>query len=359
MADHQPPANPPSAVARLFRGEPTTLGDLLRELAGEQPDPWKELREAAQRERRRDGDELRAFVEQSRLDARSMMQGLQEEARRLLDPRPWGAVLRDLGETLEAELPRLRDRLEAELPRLRDWVVDTGRAFFELVPENWHHLKGTEIELVAEFMHRTGWSLAYTPSPDVIHALLAAETMEARRRILLEAEPEILADLDLLLEGVRHDDIGELRDHAREALRVFRDGNYRSAQAHLAAIITAAAHQRAGAGRIKRAQQKLAVPIEGTGFFQTAVGSVQRAAATALDDYPPFAVPRDFNRHATVHTVSPRQYERANALSALMLAVSFIVSSDGLIEFGGKFRFGVPESPGLLSEKARATGGSE
>ena len=35
-------------------------------------------------------------------------------------------------------------------------------------------------------------------------------------------------------------------------------------------------------------------------------------------------VPRTFSRHATAHTVSPRQYSRRNAIQGLLLACSLI-----------------------------------
>lgn len=45
-------------------------------------------------------------------------------------------------------------------------------------------------------------------------------------------------------------------------------------------------------------------------------------ACDSLWDHDP--VPTAFNRHATVHAAGPTQYTVANALTALMLAVSLV-----------------------------------
>jgi hypothetical protein len=165
----------------------------------------------------------------------------------------------------------------------------------------------------------------------VIEALLGAAP-EARADVLHEHEDVILADLDSCLAEVDQPEIEELQAASAEANQAYRNGTVIPAQTAATTVLTTAIHVHFGIPTFPKAREKfgekraMEVSIQ-----QFRLRAILRAAYHAIAEFHGKAgesVPVRFNRHASTHRVSKAQFNRTNALVALMLVVPLVRELD-------------------------------
>jgi hypothetical protein len=201
--------------------------------------------------------------------------------------------------------------------------------FDNAVPENWRGT-ATEMHAISLFMRESGWSLTWTPPESVLRRLMATPDLEQRRRVLEEAEPVVLHDLDRLLRTIARAGLLTQVTAAREALETYRAGHFWACQALCAAALTTALHDLFNHKRLTDAREEFERqhPDDAT-LFDLRAGAVRGAVWRALaKHWPGDPIPEDYNRHASTHSVDPHQFTPFNSLVSLMLLVSVILEVD-------------------------------
>lgn len=251
-----------------------------------------------------------------------VMTATQRAARRLYEE-----VGRFQTSDLARGLRRLAEETAADLgPKLAAAMSEIAEATKQGLPDNWDRLTVPEIFETVDLMRQTGWSLVWVPTDDVIHALLSAKTEAERQRILLGAEPAILARLEALVDQTTHPDLSELQRASREALETYTSGYLWSAQALATAALGSVIHQQLGHQTWKDARQAVDdLDPEEAGIRLFRFSALIGALATAIErNYPGDPAPHRYNRHASAHGVDVKQYTPVNSLAALMLVACIV-----------------------------------
>lgn len=235
----------------------------------------------------------------------------------------------------ERAIRTIRDEILERAPRVIRAAQQASerfrRAFEDALPSNWKELEDDQVFAAVELMAGTGWSLLWTPGPAVVVAILVAEDANARRAALLEAEDEVLRDVDQMLAGIDTEELVGLRNALAEALEAHRQDLHKAAQALTTATLSSILHEHF----LERSHAKIRknhLLDEGDLLIEDfRWAAVQRAVAKALEEYDPVKgrpERSDFNRHASAHRVKEPQYRRVNSLSALMLVASVLKELD-------------------------------
>jgi hypothetical protein len=233
-----------------------------------------------------------------------------------------------------------RERYERGYRRFVEKVLEVGHAisaaFDEGLPPNWRNLTIPDIFRARDLMRTEGISVAWTPTGQLLRAVLDAPDPDARLALMVDSEAEILADLDeLVASGNPPEERRFLWQAAREALEAYRAGFFLPSQALAAAILSTGLHELTGETRFVEVRKSLPeVDPEKEGPEVLRASAVIGAADRTLDHYTPADDMPGFRRHGTAHWVIPRQYTQAHALSAVMLMVSFLIEIEWLAERG-------------------------
>ena len=139
------------------------------------------------------------------------LSGFREAAQRVHEVAT--ETLREVGPMAARFMEQVRDAL------------DEGMA------PNWKGMSMRQVADTIELMGDTGWGLAWTPPHDVLVEVLAADSPDSRKAILLGAEPLILIDLRRLVDEVRQPALYEVTRAANEALEVHVCGFYWASKA--------------------------------------------------------------------------------------------------------------------------------
>lgn len=221
-------------------------------------------------------------------------------------------------------------------------------AFLNSLPPNWHspEVEFPSIEELEELQLDQGLPLAWLPPNHVLGALLKLETVEQRGDLLEHEATTILDACDAELERLSASLTSAWRISAAEAVESMRVGHWRAGQALAAiALDTAVAEFIVDSGYTNATVQMR----EGQ---PTPPGTLPKSLPTWRDiDYPRAllvgygiwgsfkqfwvkrgdAVPIQFTRHGTVHSMSPRQYTKVNALIAVMHLVGLLCLLEEMI----------------------------
>lgn len=234
------------------------------------------------------------------------------------------------------------ERFTVQLPRIPavpQHVIETlqqaGRVAAEAwdrgMPRNWKGFEFEEIEATIARVRATGFSLAWLPQTDVLREVLAAPE-EDTAAVLLAHRDEVVGDMSACLDEITADRYTQERDAAVAAVAAFADGNPKAAQALAASVFTSALHVAFEDRQIGRIGRRLAeTDPEDAVISQLRLRTIYLAAKQALGEFhPATAEPerREFNRHNTAHRITEAQWTEANALSALMLAISLLRELD-------------------------------
>lgn len=254
-------------------------------------------------------------------------------------------------QVLAAALPKIdfdyseqfRLALAGAIPKIDfDRYLEPLRAALAGFTELWEEARSPNwpddieaIEPIMELMRETGYCLVWAPRTEIITALMDAEPAD-RSNVLLRRREDILDDLDAVLADVDEPSLQHVRESAVEAIASFRDGHHRSAQALAAVILTDIIHANLG----KRTSKALTLfeeqePEEAT-IREHRLRTIFMVARGALATWWPLGkapVPTDFNRHASLHRMTPEQYTEHNAVAGLMLVVPFLREVDALTKF--------------------------
>ena len=223
------------------------------------------------------------------------------------------------------------------------------RAFRASLPPNWHSpdIEFPSIEVVEELQLQQGVPLAWVPPNHVLNALLKLQTSDERSRLIEEESATILDACLEELERLSAALTNEWRESAKEAALSMQADLWRAGQALAAIALDTATHE------FVRSSYANATHHYDGQHNPTPPGSSPTSFPTWTDiDYPRALlvmygiwgafkqfwvnrgdlVPAQFSRHGTVHSISPRQYTKANALIALMHLVALLCLLDEMIE---------------------------
>jgi hypothetical protein len=221
---------------------------------------------------------------------------------------------------------QLREAISKNAPALRELARQWHRLWEEAIPPNWAGLEPDEIMHVLDRVGETGYCLVWVPRVELVRAIIGHAPSSAAG-ILLGHREDVLRDLGATLADVDHPDLQEHRKAAEEAVRVFRGGDFRAAQALANCVLTSELHvwfemKMSAATKRVTAANPTDAPIQ-----ELRLHTIYLALNKALDRFYPAAPAADFsrfNRHNTAHRITRKQWTEANALSALLLAVSFL-----------------------------------
>lgn len=181
---------------------------------------------------------------------------------------------------------------------------------------------------------RGGIPLTWVPPADVIRALVAAPDGPARAIVLEANRDAIVGSCRQVLTEVASPDLQHQVRLLEECVDMMDSGRHQGAQALAASVwdtvcrgVWRAEPHLNGGKRWNYKEVDARLPdiddddtvIE---FRQAYLFAPFVNACDSFWDNDP--VPTTFNRHANVHAAGPTQYTVANALTALMLAVSLV-----------------------------------
>lgn len=200
------------------------------------------------------------------------------------------------------------------------------------LPSNWPERVG-DADKIVDLMKRTGLPLAWVPRAEIVEALLQAQDDDARFAILSERRDEILEDVERCLTEVGALDLQDERMAAERALAAFKDGHAEAAQALAAAAVTSAVEKEFGT-RLAAVRKEYSDrdPMQASIFRFSLVATLVMIANQVLALFEPHEdqIPARFNRHASLHRVSPVQYTEVNALVGIMLVASLLRGFEAL-----------------------------
>ncbi|WP_158824663.1 hypothetical protein [Streptomyces sp. NRRL F-5527] len=209
-----------------------------------------------------------------------------------------------------------------------------------MMPENWQGQRLAYKDMVR--LMQEGMPLAWVPPADVIRQLLVAGDAPARTAVLDDCRPEILASCSEALAAVTDARFSAQKTLLEECIRMTERGMFSGAQALAANVWDTLVRGLAfanpawltdkgwwpGYATIGRSVPTVDVDDDAT------IGQFRKAAVflpftKTLEEFRrQRPVPEGFNRHATAHAAGALQYTAANAVIALMLAVSVLREID-------------------------------
>ncbi|MDG9695402.1 hypothetical protein QC281_35640 [Streptomyces sp. DH17] len=209
-----------------------------------------------------------------------------------------------------------------------------------MMPENWQGQRLAYKDLVR--LMQEGMPLAWVPPADVIRQLLTAGDAPTRTAVLDDCRPDILTSCSEALAAVTDARFSAQKTLLEECVRMAEHGMFSGAQALAANVWDTLVRGLAfanpawltdkgwwpGYAKIGRSVPTVDVDDDAT------IGQFRKAAvflpfAKTLEEFwRQHPVPEGFNRHATAHAAGALQYTAANAVIAIMIAVSVLREID-------------------------------
>ncbi|MDD9206387.1 hypothetical protein PU560_07885, partial [Georgenia sp. 10Sc9-8] len=172
-----------------------------------------------------------------------------------------------------------------------------------------------------------GICLYGVPRPSLVESLLGAPDAASRRTILGRSWRPITDDCEAALDQCVAPQIRYPVSVTRKAITALRAGHVEASQALLAntldSTLTIAIENQQVPSSVRRAHavQSHSRELTVRGYLVLApIGEAHRRYRPAAGEL----VPQQFNRHASVHSVSRRQYSRRNAVQALLQVTGLI-----------------------------------
>jgi hypothetical protein len=253
---------------------------------------------------------------------------LAKQLRRLLNDKQNAALQRAAAKPVALQLPKYELPKFEIPPSFREAIAKAARLIKEErergLPDNWQELSAEEVGQVMALMEELGTSLVWIPQAETIRRLLRSRAHSPARR-LLGFEKPILGDLEACLRQLSRPELRDIRHCLKRALDAHREGNPEAAQALAASVLTAAIHDYFDPPRFGGLRKKAG----GVDPMRAALREVRSTTiivrvGASIQKFEPGKdpIPRNFNRHASAHSVSPEQFTSANSLAGLMLATS-------------------------------------
>lgn len=202
---------------------------------------------------------------------------------------------------------------------------------FNIYPSNLRDIEGLRLEHVEELVMIDGIALYGVPRSETAERLIMAESAAARREILGRRWKTISADCRTALEGCTSSSMTGHVAFAEAALDALDVGNSYAAQALAASVLDTVVNGYFGARRKKLTpSKKNTTPDEYDEFTVREFIAFAPMWQAYQQFYPERGdrIPTVFNRHASVHGVSNRQYSRRNAVQALLFVCSLLLFLD-------------------------------
>lgn len=199
-------------------------------------------------------------------------------------------------------------------------------------PSNLQDIEDLKLEQVEEVVMVDGIPLYGVPRTSTAEALIRADSARKRREILRRRWKTISADCREVVTACATAVIAPYVPFAVAALNALDTGHTEAAQALASSLIDAVLNTYFKKDRINYTpNRKGSRTNDAYNEF-----TVRRfiAFAPMWQAYQQFSVddgagvPTTFSRHATAHTVNPRQYNRCNAVQASMFACSLLCRLD-------------------------------
>ncbi|GAA1928138.1 hypothetical protein GCM10009737_32490 [Nocardioides lentus] len=215
------------------------------------------------------------------------------------------------------------------LQSLKPTLTSFGNAFY---PPNLRGIEGLTFESVETVVMVDGIPLYGVPRRDIAGALIRAENLSARRVILGRRWEAIVADCRIAIKAMTSPASEPFRDPALAAIKALECGHPEAAQALAGSLVDAIVTSYFGKDRVKYTPNRKGTRTKDA--YEEFNVREFFAFAPMWQAYQQFFVvegdkiPHTFSRNATAHTVSPRQFNRRNAVQALMLVTSLLYRLD-------------------------------
>lgn len=199
-------------------------------------------------------------------------------------------------------------------------------------PPNLRGIEDLEIEDVEKVVLADSIALYGVPRTAIAQALIRADSAAKRREILGRRWKAIAADCREAVERLESELVAPCVPFALAALDALDGGHTAAAQALAGSLIDSLLTGYFGAHRYRYTPDGKGKRT--TDVYQEFTIRQFIAFAPMWQAYQQFrvskgdTVPTTFNRHATAHTVSPRQFNRRNTVQALLFAASLLCFLD-------------------------------
>ena len=254
-----------------------------------------------------------------------------------------------VGPAIEPMLKQIASRQSAMLDGLRGSLKplfdpELLRGFNRaLLPPNLKsHADEINAYQVHEFLEQEGIPLYLVPRGRTALRLLRAQDRSGRRRVLGDCYESITDDCATVLEQANRDVVGDELKFVLDGLGAMRSGHFRSAQAMFTVTLDTLIYRfypdQATRRLITNRKKDADVPgaIDEMGVHEAMVWLPIWNAHEQFWKHKGDKVPNYYSRHASVHSVSSRQFSKRNCVQVLMLITSLIGYADGLMSSAGR-----------------------
>lgn len=215
-----------------------------------------------------------------------------------------------------------------ELARNAGWIKTLRDAWLAALPANVRDVERLSLSALCDFLAVEGIPLYLIPRCATVEAFLAAPDHAAVRQLLSTRAGSIAADCMAVWARYRNPKTEEWIRLLEAGQLAYRGGHAAAAQALFANVLDSVTFAMPAPDRRRYTRHKW-----GDADYEHLL---EEDLATALAIMPLWRVheenwagkghdvPREFNRHATLHRASARQYTKRNAIQAMMLATSLV-----------------------------------
>lgn len=199
-------------------------------------------------------------------------------------------------------------------------------------PTNLRGIEDLAFEDVEKIVMADGIALYGVPRTSIARALISAESAAKRREILGRRWNAVSADCRKVVEGLRSEVVAPYSSFAVAALDALDNNHTEAAQALTGSLIDSLVTAYFGKDRTKYTPARNGKRT--TEAYDEFTVHQFIAFAPMWQAYQQFwvhdgdRIPNTFSRNATAHTVSTRQFNRRNAVQALLFATSLLYFFD-------------------------------
>jgi len=211
----------------------------------------------------------------------------------------------------------------SQLTRISDQMASFLERMDESLPANWRELERDELSATVEMMKSEGLSLAWAPRAQLVRDLISADSEAARNQMLIERGPEIVADVESVLDEIDARVLARLADTGHKVIAAYADGHLEAAQALVGIAITEMVHNIFGFDNFAGIRQKFGDvdPFHDVGYHSFPLFAVGRVLVYAVRHIKDAGT--GFNRNTTLHLLGPH-YNEANLLAGLLLLTGLL-----------------------------------
>lgn len=209
------------------------------------------------------------------------------------------------------------------------WLKNLGKFDFKFIvyPANIEDIEDLRLAELEQVILVEGIPLYGLPRQAIAKAIIRAKSPEKRREILGRRWKDIAVDCRQHVEGCRSYSVRSHTQFALRAIDAIEAGHHESAQALAANLLDTILRTHLAEDRVVLVPSKKVKTPEGYNELALREWLALAPIWAAHQSYFPSngePIPRTFNRHATAHGVSTRQFSKRNAIQVLMLVCSLL-----------------------------------